>query len=242
MGIIKSGKVVIVLSGRYAGRKGVVVKTFDEGGSDRKFSHAIVAGIERYPRKVTRAMTKEKITKRSKIKPFVKYLNYSHLMPTRYVVDMDNLKKVVETHGMKENQRGEKHCEEQIGDVDGQLSKEQRETIEPRERRCAVCGQRATKVCAACKGVYLPEEYTRHTGPREKGLGIAYCGRECQRIDWRRHRKSCKRVTITVRMMSGEEKIRDERRLDEKRRSETRRESKRREEKRRGEKRIYDNI
>ena len=103
MGIIKSGKVVIVLSGRYAGRKGVVVKTFDEGGSDRKFSHAIVAGIERYPRKVTRAMTKEKITKRSKIKPFVKYLNYSHLMPTRYVVDMDNLKKVVETHGMKEN-------------------------------------------------------------------------------------------------------------------------------------------
>ena len=58
MGIIKSGKVVIVLSGRYAGRKGVVVKTFDEGGSDRKFSHAIVAGIERYPRKVTRAMTK----------------------------------------------------------------------------------------------------------------------------------------------------------------------------------------
>ena len=71
MGIIKSGKVVIVLSGRYAGRKGVVVKTFDEGGSDRKFSHAIVAGIERYPRKVTRAMTKEKITKRSKIKPFV---------------------------------------------------------------------------------------------------------------------------------------------------------------------------
>ena len=112
-----------------------------------------------------------------------------------------------EMHGMNENQRGEKHCEGQIGDVGGQLSKEQRETIEPRERRCAVCGQKATKVCAACKGVYLPEEYTRHTGPREKGLGIAYCGRECQRIDWRRHRKSCKRVTITVRMMSGEEKI-----------------------------------
>ena len=103
MGIIKSGKVVIVLSGRYAGRKGVVVKTFDDGSSDRKFAHAIVAGIERYPRKVTRAMTKEKITKRSKIKPFVKYLNYSHLMPTRYVVDMDNLKKVVESHGMDKN-------------------------------------------------------------------------------------------------------------------------------------------
>lgn len=61
-----------------------------------------VAGVDRYPRKVTRAMTKEKVTKRSKVKPFVKYINYTHLMPTRYVVDID-LKKIVEQHGLKEN-------------------------------------------------------------------------------------------------------------------------------------------
>lgn len=38
---IKSGKVVVVLNGRYAGRKAIVVKTFDEGRADRKFGHCI---------------------------------------------------------------------------------------------------------------------------------------------------------------------------------------------------------
>ena len=37
----KSGKVVIVLAGRYAGRKAVIVKTSDEGTDSKKFGHAI---------------------------------------------------------------------------------------------------------------------------------------------------------------------------------------------------------
>ncbi len=32
--IIKSGKVVVMLAGRYAGRKAIVVKCFDEGNND----------------------------------------------------------------------------------------------------------------------------------------------------------------------------------------------------------------
>lgn len=44
----------------------------------------IVAGVDRYPRKVTRAMGKKKAEKRSKVKPFIKIVNFSHLMPTRY--------------------------------------------------------------------------------------------------------------------------------------------------------------
>ncbi|CAD7686720.1 unnamed protein product [Nyctereutes procyonoides] len=51
---MKPGKVVLVLAGRYSGH--------------RPYSHALVAGIDRYPRKVTAAMGKKKITKRSKIK------------------------------------------------------------------------------------------------------------------------------------------------------------------------------
>ena len=39
-------------------------------------------------------MSKAKVAKRIKIKPFVKYVNYNHLMPTRYAVDID-LKKVI---------------------------------------------------------------------------------------------------------------------------------------------------
>ncbi|TDH64878.1 hypothetical protein CCR75_006867 [Bremia lactucae] len=95
MGIVKNGKIVVLLNGRFAGRKAIVVKTFDDGKGDRKFGHAIVAGIDRYPRKVTRAMSKAKLKKRTKVKPFVKYVNYNHIMPTRYVADID-LKKVLD--------------------------------------------------------------------------------------------------------------------------------------------------
>lgn len=45
--LLKSGKVVIMLSGRHAGKKAVIVKTLDDGAGSRKFAHAIVAGIER---------------------------------------------------------------------------------------------------------------------------------------------------------------------------------------------------
>ncbi len=55
----------------------------------------LVAGIDRYPRKVVKAMGKKKLEKRTKVKPFLKVVNYNHLMPTRYSVDFD-LKKVVE--------------------------------------------------------------------------------------------------------------------------------------------------
>jgi len=94
MGIIKNGKVVVVLSGRFAGRKAVVVSASEEGAGSKSFGHAVVAGIDKYPKKVTRAMGKKKVEKRCKVKPFVKTLNFTHLMPTRYSVDID-LKKVV---------------------------------------------------------------------------------------------------------------------------------------------------
>ena len=59
MAIIKSGKVVIVLAGRHAGKKAVVVKTYDDGNDDKRFSHCLIAGIARGPRKVTRGMSKK---------------------------------------------------------------------------------------------------------------------------------------------------------------------------------------
>jgi large subunit ribosomal protein L27e len=69
---MKPGKVCIVLAGKYAGKKAIIVKQQDDGSQDRAYGHALVAGIERYPRKVTKAMNKKKLTKRSRVKPFVK--------------------------------------------------------------------------------------------------------------------------------------------------------------------------
>jgi len=56
MKVLRPGKVVILLHGRFAGRKAVIVKTYDEGTDERRFGHCIVAGIDRYPRKVTKKM------------------------------------------------------------------------------------------------------------------------------------------------------------------------------------------
>merc|ERR1712216_111300 len=44
----------------------------------------LVAGVDRAPLKVTKRMGKKKIAKRMRVKPFVKYINYNHMMPTRY--------------------------------------------------------------------------------------------------------------------------------------------------------------
>lgn len=38
---IKSGKVVVMLAGRYAGRKAVVIKSQEDGTDGKKFGHAV---------------------------------------------------------------------------------------------------------------------------------------------------------------------------------------------------------
>ncbi|CEM19212.1 unnamed protein product [Vitrella brassicaformis CCMP3155] len=83
---MKPGRIVIVVAGRYAGKKGVILKCYDDGNkpASRNFGHCLVAGIAKNPLKVTTRMSKEKVEKRLRIKPFLKYVNYNHIMPTRY--------------------------------------------------------------------------------------------------------------------------------------------------------------
>eukprot|EP00448_Togula_jolla_P002911 CAMPEP_0170619188 /NCGR_PEP_ID=MMETSP0224-20130122/27383_1 /TAXON_ID=285029 /ORGANISM="Togula jolla, Strain CCCM 725" /LENGTH=147 /DNA_ID=CAMNT_0010945261 /DNA_START=42 /DNA_END=485 /DNA_ORIENTATION=+ len=83
---IKAGRVVVLLQGRQAGKKAVVVKVFDDGSKVRPFPHALCAGIQRAPLKVHKRMSKKKVAKRTRVKPFLKYVNYNHFMPTRYQV------------------------------------------------------------------------------------------------------------------------------------------------------------
>ena len=64
---LKAGKVVLLLNGRMAGKKAVIVKTFDEGTADRPYGHCLVAGIQKYPLKITKQMSEKKIAKRSKV-------------------------------------------------------------------------------------------------------------------------------------------------------------------------------
>jgi KOW motif len=50
--LVQPQKVVIILTGRYAGKKAVIVKNYDEGTTSRAYGHALVVGLAKEPRKV----------------------------------------------------------------------------------------------------------------------------------------------------------------------------------------------
>lgn len=79
----------MINSGRHAGKKALIVNNYNDGTKIKKFGHCLVFGIERYPRKITKSMPEEKIKRRITIKPFVKYINYGHLIFTRYNAQID---------------------------------------------------------------------------------------------------------------------------------------------------------
>ena len=101
----KPGKVVVVLNGRYAGRKGIIVKSNYESVRDRKYPHCMVVGLSKGPRNPTKrnlAKLQEKIKKLETSKDdndrlntlktfgvFIKTYNMTHLLATRYQVKED---------------------------------------------------------------------------------------------------------------------------------------------------------
>jgi large subunit ribosomal protein L27e len=86
---LKPNKAVIVLQGRYTGKKAVIVRTFDDGICERPYEQCHVARIKKYPSKVIKKDSSKKTAKKSRVKAFVKLVNYQHLMPTRYTLDVD---------------------------------------------------------------------------------------------------------------------------------------------------------
>ena len=47
-------------------------------------------------------MSKTRQAKRSKVKPFIKVVNYNHIMPTRYTLELEGLKGAVTNDTFKE--------------------------------------------------------------------------------------------------------------------------------------------
>ena len=81
---LKAGKVVVILSGKYAGKKAVIVKVNETANDKHKFPHAVVVGVDRAPLKVTRGMGEKKINKKTSMRVFTKVMNLQHFMPTRF--------------------------------------------------------------------------------------------------------------------------------------------------------------
>merc|ERR1711916_361148 len=81
---LKSGKVVIVLAGRRAGAQAAIVRVNEKGTKAYPFPHAVVAGLDKYPGKISKKHSQKKLAKRTQIKSFIKVVNFQHLLPTRY--------------------------------------------------------------------------------------------------------------------------------------------------------------
>ncbi|KAE8788618.1 60S ribosomal protein L27-3 [Hordeum vulgare] len=69
---LKPGKAVILLQGRYAGKKVVIVRVLEEGTRDRLYRHCLVADLVIYPKKVIRKDSAKKMAKRSCVKVLLK--------------------------------------------------------------------------------------------------------------------------------------------------------------------------
>ncbi len=88
MKFLKPGKVVIMTSGRYAGKKAVIVQNTDTKNKERPYGHSLVAGIKKYPKKVIRGMSKRTIVRRTQVGVFLRVSNHKHYLPTRYNMDL----------------------------------------------------------------------------------------------------------------------------------------------------------
>ncbi len=84
-------------------------KVFEEkenGTDKKKFSSVLLAGIDKQPKRVTRAMSQRVVKKRVTVRPFLKMANVNHVMPTRYQVDLE-LKQVEVPASKKEGEAAE---------------------------------------------------------------------------------------------------------------------------------------
>eukprot|EP01008_Symbiontida_sp_HLA12_P000739 NODE_1754_length_554_cov_150.480278_g1740_i0.p1 GENE.NODE_1754_length_554_cov_150.480278_g1740_i0~~NODE_1754_length_554_cov_150.480278_g1740_i0.p1 ORF type:complete len:142 (-),score=37.14 NODE_1754_length_554_cov_150.480278_g1740_i0:128-523(-) len=106
--VLKPGKIVIVLAGHNAGKKGVIVSNSEKGAQDRAYGQCLVAGIQRYPKKTNRAMSQKKVARRTRVKAFLKMYNHNHVMATRYNMDLQDL------HGVTSDQTKKKESKTKV--------------------------------------------------------------------------------------------------------------------------------
>ncbi|KAL6541475.1 60S ribosomal protein L27 [Orobanche gracilis] len=91
---LKPNKVAVILQGRHAGKKCVISETYENGTRDHPYGHCVVAGIAKYPIKIIRKDSAKKQAKKSRVKAFIKRVNFTHITSTGYTLDI-NLNDVV---------------------------------------------------------------------------------------------------------------------------------------------------
>ena len=94
--ILVPGRVVVILSGRFAGKKAIVTSVNLNKTEERKYGFVTVVGVERAPLKITGKMSEKVREMRTSVKSFCKVINVNHVMPTKNTVDLAQLNLVKE--------------------------------------------------------------------------------------------------------------------------------------------------
>lgn len=99
-----SGRIVVVTNGKYAGKKGIIIKSNYEQTKTKKYAHCLVLGLRKTPRRVTKKYLKkledrtrvltdkvnnkkidaEELQKLKRFGVFLKTYNMNHILATRY--------------------------------------------------------------------------------------------------------------------------------------------------------------
>lgn len=130
----KQGRVVVVTNGKYAGKKGIIVRSNFEQTKTKKYPHCLVLGLSRYPRRVTKKylkrmsektksleqklsegkVNKETLEKLKRFGVFVKTYNMNHILATRY--------KVTDNFGIDSQMDKMERIENEIKEVQSKLN------------------------------------------------------------------------------------------------------------------------
>lgn len=102
---------VVLTNGRLAGKKGVVLEVLND-------NYLLVGGVNRVPIETSSVMPDWQIQKNKKFLTFIKKVNMSHVIGTRFKRSVDlsslNCDKVLSYLNESEKQKAEKkHCEEE---------------------------------------------------------------------------------------------------------------------------------
>jgi len=90
----------VILNGKFAGKKGLIIKSNYENTKERRYPHCLVVGLSRAPRRVTKASLKkrndliqklesdknnvDRLNSLKRLGVFIKNYNMTHLLATRY--------------------------------------------------------------------------------------------------------------------------------------------------------------
>merc|ERR1712216_422367 len=85
----KKGRIVIILNGRHAGKKAIVIKDKISSVNNSLSKNIGIIGIKNLPSKENRKKQSGTIGSKRGIKVFLKLMNKNHVLPTRYFVDLN---------------------------------------------------------------------------------------------------------------------------------------------------------